>query len=146
MWHREFIITNTLDHKMIYSAVSLLFSLAVNSFDLAEIPLACSSSPSILLAWSLSSFISDPFTPEWSKEWKYVGAGNLVKKLLFRFLVRVQDPSLSFPRKLYSSWAVIQLHPWPWSYCCRLNGSAFSKITVNAPLSTSKGPAKTILH
>lgn len=139
MWQREFIITNTLDHKMIYSAVSLLFSLTVNGFDLAKISLACSASPSISLAWSLSSFISDLFTREWSKEWKYVGAGNLVKKLLFCFLVWVQDPSLSLPRKLYSSWAVIQLHPWPWSYCCRLNGGAFAKITVNAPLSTSKG-------
>lgn len=37
MWQREFIITNTLDHKMIYSAVSLLFSLTVNGFDLDEV-------------------------------------------------------------------------------------------------------------
>lgn len=37
MWLREFIIANTLGHKMIYSAGSLLFSLAVNSFDSAEI-------------------------------------------------------------------------------------------------------------
>lgn len=37
MWLREFIITNTLGHKMIYSAGSLLFSLAVNSFDSLEI-------------------------------------------------------------------------------------------------------------
>lgn len=80
MWQREFIITNTLDHKMIYSAVSLLFSLTVNSFDLAEIPLACSSSPSISPAWSLSSFISDLFAREWSKEWKYVGADNPEEK------------------------------------------------------------------
>lgn len=49
MWQREFIITNTLDHKMIYSAAALLFSLTANSFDLAEIPLARSSSPSISL-------------------------------------------------------------------------------------------------
>lgn len=82
MWQREFIITNTLDHKMIYSAVSLLFSLTVNSFDLTEIPLACSSSPSISLAWSLSPFLSDLFTWEWSEEWEYVGADNLVKKII----------------------------------------------------------------
>lgn len=36
MWLREFIIANTLGHKMIYSAGSLLFSLAVNSFDSGE--------------------------------------------------------------------------------------------------------------
>lgn len=33
MWLREFIIANTLGHKMIYSGGSLLFSLAANSFD-----------------------------------------------------------------------------------------------------------------
>lgn len=107
MWQREFIITNTLDHKMIYSAVSLLFSLTVNGFDLAEISMACSSSPSISLAWSLSSFISDLFTLEWSKEWKYVGADNLEKKIiillfseyktpLYRFLGNYIHPELSF--------------------------------------------------
>lgn len=139
MWQREFIITNTLDHKMIYSAVSLLFSLTVNGFDLAEIPPACSSSPSISLAWSLSSFISDLFTWEWSRRMGMCRSRQPgEKKLLFRFLVWVQDPSLSLPLQLYSSWAVIQLHPWPWSYCCRLKGGTFSKITVNAPLSTSK--------
>lgn len=37
MWPREFIIANTLGHKMIYSAGSLLFSLAVNSFDSADV-------------------------------------------------------------------------------------------------------------
>lgn len=36
MWQREFIITNTLDHKMIYSTDSLLVSLAVNRFDSAR--------------------------------------------------------------------------------------------------------------
>lgn len=101
MWQREFIITNTLDHKMIYSAVSLLFSLTVNSFDLAEIPLACSSLPSISLAWSLSSFISD-LTREWSEEWKYVGADNLEsqkKKIIMIFSVSTR-PLLIAPSEI----------------------------------------------
>lgn len=119
---------------MIYSVVSLLFSLTVNGFDLVEIPLACSFSPSISPAWSLSSFTSDPFTRKWSEEWKYVGADNLVKKIII-LLFSVS----TLPCKLYSSRAVIQLHPWPWSYCSRLNGSACAEITVNAPLSSSKG-------
>lgn len=37
MWLHEFIIANTLGHKMIYSGGSLLFSLAANSFDLPAI-------------------------------------------------------------------------------------------------------------
>lgn len=135
----EFIITNTLDYKMIYSGVSLLFSLTANSFDLAEITPACSSPPSISPARSMSSFISDPLAGGWSGEWQYVVADNLVKKKIFSFLLWVEGRSLSLLRKLYSSGAVIQLHPWPWSYCWGLNGGAVAKITVNAPLSTSGG-------
>lgn len=149
MWQREFIITNTLDHKMIYSAVSLLFSLTVNSFDLTEISPACSSSPSIsaalvivLLLYLTSSLENEAKNDRMSESFPWFKKKNIV----FGFLVWVQDPSLSHPLKLYSSWAVIQLHPWPWTYCCRLNGHAFSKITVNALLSTSQRPGKTISH
>lgn len=124
---------------MIYSVVSLLFSLTVNGFDLVEIPLACSFSPSISPAWSLSSFISDPSLENGAKNGNMLEPTTWWKKLLFCFLVWVQDPFLSLPCKLYSSRAVIQLHPWPWSYCSRLNGSACAEITVNAPLSSSKG-------
>lgn len=134
MWQREFITANTLDHTVIYSALPLLFSLTVNGFDWAEILLA---PPSISLAWSLSPplYLTSSLQ-NGAKNGKYVGA----EKTLFCvfFFVWVREPSLSPPQKLYSSPAVIQLHPWPWSYCCRLNGGAFTAITVIAALSTSE--------
>lgn len=149
MWQREFIITNTLDHKMIYSAAALLFSLTANSFDLAEILPACSSSPSISLGLVIVVLYTWPLHWRMERRMKMCrsrqpAGGKREKKNPYYsdFLVWVQDPSLSLPQKLYSLGAVIQLHPWPWSYCCRLNGSAFfffSEITLNAPLSTSKG-------
>lgn len=140
MWQREFIITNTLGHKMIYSARSLLFSLTVNGFDFVKIPLACSSSPSISPAWSLSSFVSDLIAGERSKGWTHVGARQPGGEIIILVLAWAQDQSLLLPWKLYSSSAVIQLHRWPWSYCWRLNG--VSKITVNAPTSSRKGPQR----
>lgn len=66
MWLYEFIIANTLSHKMIYSGGSLLFSLVANSFDL----------PAILTILSISRrpghcppLISDPFAGDRHKEW-----------------------------------------------------------------------------
>lgn len=49
MWLREFIIANTLGHKMIYSRGSLLFSLAANSFDSPAIELILSINLTVLV-------------------------------------------------------------------------------------------------
>lgn len=60
---------------MIYSAVSLLFSLAANSFDLAQIPPARSSSPSISpRRGHCRHLYVTPLMENRAKEWKRVGA------------------------------------------------------------------------
>lgn len=66
MWLREFIIANTLGHKMIYSAGSLLFSLALNSFDSAEVLPVLSIN--LTRRGRCPPLIIDPLAREWHEE------------------------------------------------------------------------------